>query len=434
MKFIKSTLPILFLFLLPTHLFAQWYKLPLPRWPNSWNIVSCPGGKPIPYDNIYPAGNGVIVYDFFCKGGSGGTLVVMESLNDLGIDTERFEQNGIGCCYENVMSSSSAINHAFITNQAGYPSLYYTPNDFSSITQMNAYFLLGSGYGPVAITKNYIYIASQTSYGPSDSLYINRTTISSNTYKYKSFYADSGTGKLYFVNDSTGFLLTYHRGANAPNLLVKTNDYGITWNTVFSSPTYNAKDYCFPTKDTGYLVLNDSAYKTTDGGISWNKLVVPGSSYRCIQFANGLIGYIGGMGGYLIKTVNGGTTWTTEISNTANTISSLYTFGPSVAYFVDSTMKIYKNQPGLDVAKIQSPISKFNLFPNPNEGVFTLDISSDLLNSECTIYDILGRPLYQANMVQEQTTINIPALAKGVYFMKLLSPSGQSLQKKFVKD
>jgi hypothetical protein len=388
----------------------------------------------VPYNTIYPAANGEILYDIYCyiSPSGGGNYGIMESTNDLGIDTIKYSNNGTGCCYTTVMASTSNLIHAFLFDKIGYQNLEYTNDNFSTITQMSAY-LPGPGCGPVAITKNYIYVASQTSYGPSDSLYINRTTISSNTYKYKSFYSDSGTGKLYFVNDSTGFMLTYHRNSHTPNLLIKTIDYGTTWNTIFSSAANNIKDFSFPTKDTGYLILNDSSYKTTNGGITWNKLTVPGSSYTCIRFANGLIGYVGGIGGYLIKTINGGTTWTTETSNTTETINTLYTFGTSVAYFVDSTMQIYKNQPGLNVAKIESTASKLNIFPNPSDGKFNVEIPSDMLNSQMGIYDVLGRCCYQAELVQLLSEMDFPALSNGVYYIRIMNPSGQSFQKTIVK-
>jgi hypothetical protein len=432
MKFIKSTLPILLLCFLPFWLFAQWYKLPAPNIPYKFGMLC--NSLYVPYGNIYPAANGEIIYDIYCylSPSSGGNYNIMESSDDLGIDTSKYSDNGMGCCSGTGMYSVNDSTHVFIENKAGWIFSYYTTNNFSSLKAFNA-FIVPYG-GPSVVTKNYIYVASQSWFEYNDSLYISRTTISSNTYKYKSFYSDSGTGKLYFVNDSTGFILTYHRNSHAPNFLGKTNDYGTTWNTVFSSPTYNSKDYCFPMKDTGYLILNDSVYKTVNGGITWNKLTVPGGSYTCIQFANGLIGYIGGSGGYLIKTINGGATWTSETSSTTNTISSLYTFGTSVAYFVDSTMKIYKNQPGLGAPVIQSPTSKLDIYPNPSNGEFTLEISSDLLKSQVTLYDVMGRLIYQTALAQTQSAINIPTLAKGIYYVKLVSPSGQFLQKKIVKE
>ncbi len=427
MKFIKSTLPILLLCFLPFHLFAQWYKLPVPKTPYKWGMFC--HEEYIPYNIICPAADGEIIYDIYCyiSPSGGGNYNIMESQNDMGVDTSDYSDYGSGCCYNTVMASTSNLIHAFLYNKIGYQSLEYTSDNFSTTKRMNAY-LPGPDCGPISITKNYIYVALQT-----DSLCINRTNIPSNTCNHISSYTDSGNGKLYFVNDSTGFILTYHRNSHAPNFLGKTNDYGATWNTVFSSATYNIKDYCFPSKDTGYIVMNDSAFKTTNGGITWNKLIVPGGSFTCIQFANSKLGYIGGTGGHLIKTTNGGATWTTETSNTVNAISSLYTFGPSVAYFVDSTMQIYKNQPGLSVPAIQSPISKLDVYPNPSNGKFTVEISSDVLNSQMDIYDVLGRSCYRADLVQPLSEINIPTLSKGVYYVRIIAPSGQSFQKSIVK-
>jgi hypothetical protein len=429
MKFLRIALVIGSLYFLPCELTAQWNKLPAPKGPWVGSAIYCPGGEPVPAYYIYPASNGEIIYDVECSGydpSSPSSYEIMESKNDLGADSGEigFSNGNNGCCYSTAMASYNNSTIAFIVGNDGIPSLYYTANNFSNVNVMSA--CIASYGGPVAITKNYIYAASQCSFQiPNDFLYISRTNIATNTNNCIKYYTDSSYGKLAFVNDSVGFLISAHRGDFSTIFLLKSSDYGVTWNSIFYDSTHVVTDYCFLSADTGYLIKdNDSLYKTINGGTTWNKLTLPSGSYTCIQFANNQIGYIGGRGGSLIETTNGGTSWTALISGDANTINSLYTFGPSLAYFVDSNKNIYKNQP---LSGVVPSTLNIGLFPNPNNGNFTVVLQYLPVPTSLEIYDVLGQRMYNTPLVAGDNNISIQYEQKGIYIYRIIQSNGAIL-------
>jgi hypothetical protein len=86
------------------------------------------------------------------------------------------------------------------------------------------------------------------------------------------------------------------------------------------------------------------------------------------------------------------------------------------------------------IIEISNSPNTFNIYPNPSAGGYTLQISASLLNSQLTIYDTQGRNVFQTKIVQENPVINIPSLAKGMYYVKLITPQQQSTEKTIVQQ
>ena len=91
---------------------------------------------------------------------------------------------------------------------------------------------------------------------------------------------------------------------------------------------------------------------------------------------------------------------------------------------------------GIDnISRLQSNIA---IFPNPNNGVFTIQISNSQLqiaNSKIEIYNIIGERIFEETLRQAQgdNTINLSNEAKGLYLYRLLTPEGKPLaQGKFI--
>jgi hypothetical protein len=75
----------------------------------------------------------------------------------------------------------------------------------------------------------------------------------------------------------------------------------------------------------------------------------------------------------------------------------------------------------------------FNIYPNPSDGTYHLDISVSLLPAQLEIYDALGKNIFLINISQENTFLNIPELAKGVYLFKVISSNGNTFQQKIIR-
>ena len=122
---------------------------------------------------------------------------------------------------------------------------------------------------------------------------------------------DSNRSPFYqigFFNESDGFVVTGY--FNAVDF-IRTSDGGYNWvedTTIENGPFYQMRIY----GQTGFFLNNSSQMmKTTDGGETWTLYDVPALTtyYYDIQFANELTGYLCGSNSLLVKTNDGGITW-----------------------------------------------------------------------------------------------------------------------------
>ena len=112
----------------------------------------------------------------------------------------------------------------------------------------------------------------------------------------------------------------------APSGLYTTQDAGRHWHlnrSALSLPTM--AEVSFSSPGTGIWVggsaIASSGLRTTNGGKSWQPLVLPGAStsetpFNTVDFATPTHGWVGGADG-IEATTNGGTTWTAQIQTTS---------------------------------------------------------------------------------------------------------------------
>ena len=63
---------------------------------------------------------------------------------------------------------------------------------------------------------------------------------------------------------------------------------------------------------------------------------------------------------------------------------------------------------------------KFNIYPNPSKGEFTLDLSlSNKDKVDVQIVNLLGKTVYNKENVNSQTQINVSTLENGTYILIL---------------
>lgn len=125
----------------------------------------------------------------------------------------------------------------------------------------------------------------------------------------------TNAGNLYwvqFINENIGWA----RG----NSLFYTDNGGNTWSEIPAS--FGVVH--FVNNNIGYGVEASIAYKTTNGGLSWNMVTQPSSELmNDIYFVNEMNGWAVGNNGAIIATTDGGASWTLQTSNVTSSLVSI---------------------------------------------------------------------------------------------------------------
>ena len=65
-----------------------------------------------------------------------------------------------------------------------------------------------------------------------------------------------------------------------------------------------------------------------------------------------------------------------------------------------------------------------SIFPNPNNGTFTISNLTKSSQSIIEIYNAIGEKVYSSSIENQNTTVDINKQAKGIYFYKIISENG----------
>ncbi len=127
-------------------------------------------------------------------------------------------------------------------------------------------------------------------------------------------------------------------------ILTATNLRAQTWSTLTTGTTSKLRCVDFPVPNIGYASGEDGTIlKSNDTGTTWHPVIsgYTGYTFWKLHFINADTGYVGGEGpaggapsgpGIILKTANGGTTWTTCTSGTAYPVRDLYAVNYDTVY------------------------------------------------------------------------------------------------------
>jgi hypothetical protein len=141
----------------------------------------------------------------------------------------------------------------------------------------------------------------------------------------------------------------------------------------------------------------------------------------------------------------GQVTMKTDMYNTSN-INSLVQKNPIringinlstssvIVQNLDPTMQEFDDcsTPSPVLSLIEEVSSSVNIFPNPTNGLLTLE-NLNVGKNNMKIYDNSGKILYENDFLSETVNVDISTLPKGIYILKISQPHGESLFRKIVK-
>jgi hypothetical protein len=214
-------------------------------------------------------------------------------------------------------------------------------------------------------------------------------------------------GELYVA----GYFFT--SSGNAGNHIQKWN--GTTWSDVGGGTNLNNGQI------TQLLVHNSKLYAMgvmdSAGGVPASKIAVWDGSQWC------------GLGNSFDNTIMSGCIYkdTLYIGGGFRTID-----GDSVNHIAKWIGGSYVDTCG--VVGVDEPVENnlLNIYPNPNSGIFTIDIEN-LNEANLVIYNLSGQIVLQKKLTQNLTSIDLTKFAKGMYFVKVQMDNG-AVNTKFIKQ
>jgi len=215
-------------------------------------------------------------------------------------------------------------------------------------------------------------------------------------------FGSGATLRLYsgwFFNANTGYVVGQSVSDDG-GIIRRTVDGGNTFTDInlgIASGLSRVFDIYFINSTTGFLCGNNTvkAMKTTDGGFSWAVLPnMPGSSYEynCIyaKDANNIL--LGtnsaGVQRKIVRTTNGGSTWI-EVDLPASTIVDV----KDIVFQNANTGFVSGNSVSGNAAYVGYTVNgganwTQAIFPNPNRGIYTLQIVGSTLYAGASDYSI----------------------------------------------
>ncbi|MEI6816412.1 MAG: YCF48-related protein [Bacteroidota bacterium] len=200
--------------------------------------------------------------------------------------------------------------------------------------------------------------------------------------------------------------------------IIRTMDGGMTWSGVTSNTVSNLNGVNFPTPTTGYICGTSGTFlKTTNAGMSWVSMpIANGANYNGVYFLDSLTGYVVGSGGVIMKTTDGAVTWSQMVSGTTQTLNSVHFADTATGWVVGNNATILKF--GAVTTGMTNPfaLATISVYPNPNNGNFNLDYDLPSSKSLFTVKDVVGRIVYQQEIMGQEGNEKIIAdLRAGLY-------------------
>jgi len=276
---------------------------------------------------------------------------------------------------------------------------------------------------------------------------IYKTMNGSNSWAYDtSIGGDSpfpGTGSIQFLDDTVGIIAAGFNG-----IYSRTIDGGANWQsgTIDSAMFLNAiymKNYL-----EGYAVGYNGKYsRTFDGGATWSAPVsLCAYTLHDMTFFNDSIGYIVGgnepsmstigiPNGVILRTQNGGNSWTVIDSSYFGYLTSIQAVNDSVGYAAGGEGLILKitNANILSSIETHHEEMQLNIFPNPVQDELTVYSSNSNNNVELKILNLLGEEISRG-IFNLPAKLNLKSLKNGFYFIQMIDENGAILSRKFIKQ
>lgn len=194
------------------------------------------------------------------------------------------------------------------------------------------------------------------------------------TWKTQNSTVNNSITCIFFLNHLNGWAV------GSSSTVLHTTDGGESWEKIKMSTAHDfiLDQIYFIDDSTGWIVggrgySGESAIllQTTNGGLNWHSIKVPTLNHlSAIAFKNQQQGFIAGLFGTLLKTENGGKSWTSAVSAGNNNINKIFFTSIDSGWAIGKATLIYTCDGGTTWSRIDSLSGNDIFFTDRNNGWF----------------------------------------------------------------
>ncbi|MCH2023171.1 MAG: YCF48-related protein [Saprospiraceae bacterium] len=229
-------------------------------------------------------------------------------------------------------------------------------------------------------------------------------------------------------------------------ILFYTNDGGLNWNEIIIPQTYSVIQDVQRVSPTHIYALGDVGFgsapyffRSMDAGATWDTLDLSAfasnsmDNFKSMYFKDELNGYIGTEQGNILKTTDGGQTWTVDYSFAGPySIVVDIDFAGNMGYAFGDDGAIAKTDNMTSIQPLQLS-QEIRGFPNPATDRYYLDLGTIEDAKHINIYSLEGRMVLNEPSPKQQQIINTQSWPQGIYVGTVETEKGQcyfKIQKK----
>ena len=138
-----------------------------------------------------------------------------------------------------------------------------------------------------------------------------------------------------------------------------------------------------------------------------------------VRFTGVSTGFVAGgnlNSGFILKTTDGGASWTPQVPGMTNVIWGLDFPDRSTGYAVGFNGSILKaSEGGTGIPGNPRVHGLLSVYPNPSSGMVTIETPEAEQHAVLILYDIAGREVMRTKMTSLRTRLDLTAMPKGIY-------------------